>query len=78
MNGEINFGKCDIKHFIRLWLAKAVVTDICVAKSKLGKAFKETRNDIAKSFIEGPILGHVGDSNFHAILLIDPNNPTDK
>ena len=30
--------------------------------------------DIVKSGMAGPILGHVGDSNFHAVLLVDPEN----
>ncbi len=54
--------------------AKAVVTDICVPISKLAQAVDETVADIQASPIEGPILGHVGDGNFHAILLVDPNN----
>ena len=52
--------------------AKAVVTDVCVPISALAKAVEETRADIAASGIRGPILGHVGDGNFHAILLVDP------
>jgi D-lactate dehydrogenase (cytochrome) len=54
--------------------ARAVVTDICVPISKLAEAVSETQKDIAASGIDGPILGHVGDGNFHAILLIDPEN----
>ncbi|MFT6452525.1 MAG: D-lactate dehydrogenase (cytochrome) [Halocynthiibacter sp.] len=54
--------------------ARAVVTDICVPISKLATAVEETRADIAASGLMGPILGHVGDGNFHAILLIDPAN----
>ena len=42
--------------------------------SKLAEAVSETQKDIAASGIDGPILGHVGDGNFHAILLIDPEN----
>ena len=37
-----------------------------------------TQADIAASRIPGPILGHVGDGNFHAILLIDPAHPADR
>jgi D-lactate dehydrogenase (cytochrome) len=52
----------------------SVVTDICVPISKLAEAVQETADDIAASSIEGPILGHVGDGNFHAILLVEPDN----
>ncbi|WP_295074181.1 FAD-linked oxidase C-terminal domain-containing protein [Tabrizicola sp.] len=55
--------------------AKAVVTDVCVPISALAQAVEETRADIAASGIPGPILGHVGDGNFHAILLVDPSRP---
>ena len=58
--------------------ARSLVTDICVPLSKLSEAVSQTRKDIENSIIEGPILGHVGDGNFHAILLIDPNSPEDK
>ena len=55
--------------------AKAVVTDVCVPISRLAQAVEETRADIAVSGIPGPILGHVGDGNFHAILMVDPARP---
>ena len=54
--------------------ATAVVTDVCVPISRLAEAVEETRADIAASPIPGPILGHVGDGNFHAILLVEPGN----
>ncbi|MBV1902676.1 MAG: FAD-binding protein [Marinosulfonomonas sp.] len=54
--------------------ARAVVTDICVPISRLAEAVEETRDDIAASPLDGPILGHVGDGNFHAILLVDPGD----
>lgn len=55
----------------------AVVTDICVPISKLAQGVEETARDIEQSFLEGPILGHVGDGNFHAILLIETGNEAD-
>lgn len=54
--------------------ATALVTDVCVPISKLAQAVAETRQDIAQSPIPGPILGHVGDGNFHAILLVEDGN----
>lgn len=58
--------------------ARAVVTDICVPISKLAEAVEETCADIAASGLMGPILGHVGDGNFHAILLIEDGNDAEK
>ncbi|MFT5005115.1 MAG: D-lactate dehydrogenase (cytochrome), partial [Paracoccaceae bacterium] len=58
--------------------ATALVTDLCVPISKLAEAVQETRKDIAASGIPGPIMGHVGDGNFHAILLIEPGNQAEK
>jgi len=53
---------------------RAVVTDICVPISRLAEAVEETAAEIAESGLEGPILGHVGDGNFHAVLLVEPGN----
>lgn len=58
--------------------ATAVVTDVCVPISRLADAVRETRADILASGLPGPILGHVGDGNFHAILLIEPGNAVEK
>lgn len=55
--------------------AIALVTDVCVPISRLAEAVAETRADIAQTSIPGPILGHVGDGNFHATLLVDPSDP---
>ena len=57
--------------------ARSIVTDICVPISRLAEAVNETRAEIAASPITGPILGHVGDGNFHSILLFDQDNPAE-
>lgn len=54
--------------------ADGVVTDMCVPISRLADAVEETRADIAASGLRGPIIGHVGDGNFHALLLVEPGN----
>lgn len=55
--------------------ARAIVTDICVPISKLAQAIDETRADLAQSGVQGPILGHVGDGNFHVTPLVDVSDP---
>ena len=54
---------------------RVVTTDVCVPISRLAQAIGETAAEIEASPIEGPIVGHVGDGNFHAALLIDPDSP---
>lgn len=54
--------------------AAAVITDVCVPVSRLAEMILETRADIDQSGVIGPILGHVGDGNFHCILLVDRDN----
>ena len=51
--------------------AKAVATDVCVPISRLADCVRETQADIAATGLVAPILGHVGDGNFHVSLLVD-------
>ncbi|MDF2116686.1 FAD-linked oxidase C-terminal domain-containing protein [Roseiarcaceae bacterium H3SJ34-1] len=51
--------------------AKSLATDICVPISRLADCVEETHRDIAESHLVGPIVGHVGDGNFHVTLLVD-------
>ena len=51
-----------------------LTTDVCVPISRLAEAVEETAADIAASGIPGPMLGHVGDGNFHALLLPEAGN----
>lgn len=51
--------------------AHLVATDVCVPISRLAECVTETQADIAESRILAPIVGHVGDGNFHLSLLVD-------
>jgi D-lactate dehydrogenase (cytochrome) len=50
-------------------------TDVCVPISRLAECIAETIKDVEQSFLPAPILGHVGDGNFHCAILLDPNDP---
>jgi len=50
-------------------------TDVCVPISRLAQCILETKQDLKSSFLIAPIVGHVGDGNFHCGFLIDRNNP---
>ncbi len=52
-------------------------TDVCVPISRLTECILETRTDVDESGILAPIVGHVGDGNFHLLLLIDTNDPAE-
>jgi D-lactate dehydrogenase (cytochrome) len=49
----------------------AVATDVCVPISRLAQCVVETQRDIADSRLVAPIMGHVGEGNFHLTLLVD-------
>ena len=53
---------------------KGIATDACVPISKLAECLLETRRDIDESGFLAPIVGHVGDGNFHLVILVDPND----
>lgn len=55
--------------------AKVVVTDVCVPISRLAECVTETKRDIELSGIVAPIVGHVGDGNFHASVLVMMEDP---
>ncbi|MEM1429396.1 MAG: FAD-linked oxidase C-terminal domain-containing protein [Pseudomonadota bacterium] len=57
---------------------RAIVTDLCVPISRMAEAIAEARADIAQSGIPGPLVGHVGDGNVHASLLIDPDSAEER
>ena len=57
--------------------ATIVATDVCVPISRLAECVKETQADIEATGIIAPIVGHIGDGNFHLTLLVDTNDPSD-
>ena len=64
------------------WATKALMpgkevfaTDVCVPISRLAECVTETQADLAANDLYGPIVGHVGDGNFHVVLFCDRNDP---
>ncbi|HEY9057250.1 MAG TPA: FAD-linked oxidase C-terminal domain-containing protein, partial [Aurantimonas sp.] len=51
--------------------AKGIATDVCVPVSRLAECIAETQADIDAAGLIAPIVGHVGDGNFHVTLLLD-------
>lgn len=56
---------------------KLMVTDVCVPMSELAGAVEHARNVLDQAGMEGGILGHIGDGNYHVLLMIDPADPRD-
>ena len=54
--------------------AQHVPTDVCVPISRLAECVAETQADIAENRLVAPIVGHVGDGNFHVGLLVDEHD----
>lgn len=51
-----------------------VATDVCVPLSRLAECVAETRADIGREGLLAPIVGHVGDGNFHIQIMFDPDD----
>lgn len=57
--------------------SKVIATDVCVPISRLAECVVETQEDIKASGLVAPIVGHVGDGNFHLTLLCDMDQPNE-
>ncbi|MBU2580306.1 MAG: FAD-binding protein [Alphaproteobacteria bacterium] len=55
-----------------------LITDVCVPISRLAECVRETEADIEASGLIAPIVGHVGDGNFHAIVMHEPGDPAER
>lgn len=53
---------------------RAKATDVCVPISRLAECIEETAKDIALSSLNITMLGHVGDGNFHLVIVFDPSS----
>ena len=53
------------------------MTDACVPISRLAECIAATIEDTRTSSLPCPILGHVGDGNFHCIIIADPGDPAE-
>jgi D-lactate dehydrogenase (cytochrome) len=56
---------------------RPMTTDVCVPISELPGALRHARDAIASRGLEGAILGHVGDGNYHAVFPVDPRDGAD-
>ncbi|NWE41115.1 FAD-binding protein [Pseudomonas yamanorum] len=54
---------------------RSLTTDAVVPISRLAECIETTAADLAENGFLAPIFGHVGDGNFHALILVDPHNP---
>src|SRR5688572_13948072 len=54
--------------------SRALSTDVCVPISRLAECVAETTRDIEAASLPIPLFGHVGDGNFHLVILIDPKD----
>lgn len=54
--------------------SKGIATDVCVPISRLAECILETQIDIQASGLTAPIVGHVGDGNFHLVLCVVPDD----
>ena len=54
--------------------AEGLSTDVCVPISRLAECVEETRKDIIETGLTAPLIGHVGDGNFHVLPLCMPDD----
>ncbi len=69
---DVNYANKALRPGCEIW-----ATDVCVPISRLAECILETKRDLARSFLTAPLVGHVGDGNFHLGFLIMRDDPKD-
>lgn len=54
--------------------ARGISTDVCVPISALADCVLATREDLDRTRLLAPLVGHAGDGNFHLLILVDPDD----
>lgn len=54
--------------------SRGIATDVCVPISRLAEALLGAKEDIVASGFSAPIVGHVGDGNFHTVILLEDDS----
>src|SRR5699024_2301026 len=73
----------EARHFVAYAYSNAypgkemMVTDVCVPFSELAGAVREAREELEQIGLIGGIVGHVGDGNYHVLLMINLDDPTE-
>jgi D-lactate dehydrogenase (cytochrome) len=57
--------------------AKPWTSDVCVPIAHLAECILATQEDLRRSALVAPLVGHAGDGNFHLIFMLDPNDPAE-
>lgn len=58
--------------------ARSITTDVCVPISQLADCVEKTAQDLANFPHPWVMVGHVGDGNFHVLMMIDPASPSER
>ena len=58
--------------------SRSITTDVCVPISNLAQCIIETSDDLAQLPLPWTIVGHVGDGNFHVLMMIDPESERER
>ncbi len=57
--------------------SQALITDVCVPISRLADCILQTQADSETASFPAPLIGHVGDGNFHVVYVLDPSQPAE-